>query len=93
MKELMSTPQGRKPLLNQPIHRMMDDLDAEIRLQKQEALNRLEYGDYSDVDNTVYGSSDATQKLWVDKYRPKRYTDLMGDEVRGFFLRWVDLNR
>lgn len=24
-------------------------------------------------------------KMWVDKYRPDKFTDLLGDEVRGPF--------
>ncbi|KAG0053134.1 hypothetical protein BGZ83_001606 [Gryganskiella cystojenkinii] len=88
MKELMSTPQGRKPLLSQPIHRMMDDLDAEIRLQKHLALRRVESGDFSAVENDA--TADVSQGLWFDKYRPKRYTDLMGDErVNREVLSWI----
>lgn len=79
---LLSGEHSRKPLLSTTIHRMMDDLDAELRLQKQVAVNRLEYEDSEDVSIGEDASKDASEKLWVDKYRPKKYTDLMGDEVR-----------
>ncbi|KAI7825988.1 P-loop containing nucleoside triphosphate hydrolase protein [Gamsiella multidivaricata] len=79
-----------KPLLSMPIHRMMDELDAEIRVQKQEAINRLEYGDYDDLDLTGDDNKDSSERLWVDKYRPKKYTDLMGDErVNREVLSWI----
>ncbi|KAI1316192.1 hypothetical protein EDD11_010364 [Mortierella claussenii] len=84
--------QSMKSLLSMPIHRMMDELDAEIRLQKQEAINRLEYGDYDQYEalseNNV--DSESGERLWVDKYRPKIYTDLMGDErVNREVLSWI----
>ena len=73
--------QEKKSLLATPIHRMMDELDAEIRVKKQEAINRLEYGDGDDIDLVEEIDKDNSERLWVDKYRPKKYTDLMGDEV------------
>ncbi|KAG0266796.1 hypothetical protein BG011_000848 [Mortierella polycephala] len=79
-----------KPLLSMPIHRMMDELDAEIKVQRQETLNRLEYGDYDAPDLGSDSSKDSSERLWVDKYRPKKYTDLMGDErVNREVLSWI----
>ena len=35
-------------------------------------------------------SSRSEETLWVDRYRPKRYTDLLGDErVHREVLAWV----
>ncbi|KAF9962640.1 hypothetical protein BGZ72_000060 [Mortierella alpina] len=87
---LVSGEHNRKPLLSTTIHRMMDDLDAELRLQKQVAINRLEYEDSEDVSLEEDATKDASEKLWVDKYRPKKYTDLMGDErVNREVLSWI----
>ncbi|KFH68850.1 hypothetical protein MVEG_05654 [Podila verticillata NRRL 6337] len=82
--------QKKKSLLATPIHRMMDELDAEIKVKKQEAINRLEYGDGDDIDLVKEIDKDSSDRLWVDKYRPKKYTDLMGDErVNREVLSWI----
>ncbi|KAF9965913.1 hypothetical protein BGZ70_003817 [Mortierella alpina] len=89
-QQLLSGEHSRKPLLSTTIHRMMDDLDAELRVQKQEAINRLEYEGPEDVSIGEDATNDASEKLWVDKYRPKKYTDLMGDErVNREVLSWI----
>ncbi|KAF9115488.1 hypothetical protein BGX27_007617 [Mortierella sp. AM989] len=70
--------------------KMMDELDAEIRVQKQEAINRLEYGDSDEPELMHDTTKDSSERLWVDKYRPKKYTDLMGDErVNREVLSWI----
>ncbi|KAG0089852.1 hypothetical protein BGZ93_002556 [Podila epicladia] len=80
----------KKSLLATPIHRMMDELDAEIRVKKQEAINRLEYGGDDDIELDEEVDKDSSERLWVDKYRPKKYTDLMGDErVNREVLSWI----
>ncbi|KAI8597020.1 hypothetical protein EDD21DRAFT_386544 [Dissophora ornata] len=90
LEQLKKSSQNAKPLLSMPIHRMMDELDAEIRVQKQEAINRLEYGDYEDVEVKDQDSNNGSDRLWVDKYRPVKYTDLMGDErVNREVLSWI----
>jgi chromosome transmission fidelity protein 18 len=83
MQQLKESSKNSKPLLSQPIHRMMDELDEEISAQKQEAIDRLEYDDYDDTELITENNKDSNERLWVDKYRPKKYTDLMGDEVRN----------
>ncbi|KAG0011566.1 hypothetical protein BGZ80_000592 [Entomortierella chlamydospora] len=90
VQQLKENSQNRKPLLSIPIHRMMDELDAEIRVQKQEAINRLEYGDNDEPEIIDDVPKDVIEHLWVDKYRPKKYTDLMGDErVNREVLSWI----
>ncbi|KAF9191281.1 hypothetical protein BGZ50_009496 [Haplosporangium sp. Z 11] len=90
LEQLKLSEMNAKPLLSMPIHRMMDELDAEIKVQRQEALNRLEYGDYDAPDLGSDNSKDSNERLWVDKYRPKKYTDLMGDErVNREVLSWI----
>ena len=81
MQQLLSGEMGAKSLLSVPIHRMMDELELEIREQKQEAMLRLMAGDDDIVELDEDLRSDSNERLWVDKYRPKKYTDLMGDEV------------
>ncbi|KAF8984494.1 hypothetical protein BGZ46_007861 [Entomortierella lignicola] len=90
LQRLKESSQSKTPLLSMPIHRMMDELDAEIRVQKQEALNRLEYGDSNEPELVDDNPKDSSEQLWVDKYKPKKYTDLMGDErVNREVLSWI----
>jgi chromosome transmission fidelity protein 18 len=70
-------------LLDVPIHRLMEDmsLDAATKLSKYDAA-------------TVAGPSSRREEpeedLWVDRYRPKRFVDLIGDErVHRETLTWV----
>ncbi|KAG0333301.1 hypothetical protein BG004_000897 [Podila humilis] len=91
MDELVKM-QEKQSLLPIPIHRMVDELDKEIRIQKQQAIYRLEQG--YDNDGTMVvneeDSQNSSERLWVDKYRPKKYTDLMGDErVNREVLSWI----
>lgn len=61
---------------------MMDELELEIRNQKQDEVQRLLEGDEDVLDLDEDSSNGSNERLWVDKYRPKNYTDLMGDEVQ-----------
>jgi chromosome transmission fidelity protein 18 len=67
-------------LLDVPIHRLMDELSATTaqRLMRP----------HDDLSTTSSSRSEKT--LWVDRYRPKRFTDLLGDErVHREVLAWV----
>ncbi|KAG0275592.1 hypothetical protein BGZ95_008609 [Linnemannia exigua] len=87
MQQLLSNEKGSS-LLTVPIHRMMDEMEIEIRNQKEEALLRLEDDDIMGLDEDP--TSGSNERLWVDKYRPKKYTDLMGDErVNREVLSWI----
>ncbi|KAI0302221.1 P-loop containing nucleoside triphosphate hydrolase protein [Russula brevipes] len=69
-------------LLCTPIHRLMDELSATTAQRLMHA----------DVDSSTSSgrSSRAEETLWVDRYRPKRFTDLLGDErVHREVLAWV----
>jgi chromosome transmission fidelity protein 18 len=71
-----------KSLLDIPIHRLMDELSANT-------AQRLMQPDtpYSDPSGP---SSGTEETLWVDRFRPKRYLDLLGDErVHREVLTWV----
>jgi chromosome transmission fidelity protein 18 len=69
-------------LLCTPIHRLMDELSATTAQRLMHA----------DVDSSPSSgrSSRPEETLWVDRYRPKRFTDLLGDErVHREVLAWV----
>ena len=80
--------QEKKSLLATPIHRMMDELDAEIKVKKQEAINRLEYGDGNDIDLVEEIDKDNSDRLWVDKYRPATLEQIIGQHgmLAPYFL-------
>ncbi|KAG0259775.1 hypothetical protein DFQ27_003895 [Actinomortierella ambigua] len=89
------SPMGGKTLLSMPIHRMMDELEMEIKVRDQEALYRVEF-EAQELDQHMhemdtFGRNHLRREdLWVDKYRPKNYTDLMGDEyVNREVLSWI----
>ncbi|KAF8590060.1 P-loop containing nucleoside triphosphate hydrolase protein [Ramaria rubella] len=69
-------------LLEVPIHRLMESLAAttvaELAIQdRAQAVSHLH-------------SKVAEDKLWVDRYRPQRFLDLLGDErVHRETLSWV----
>ena len=69
-------------LLDIPIHRLMDELSATTaqRLMHPNIDPSMSDGSFSRTEGT----------LWVDRYRPKRFTDLLGDErVHREVLAWV----
>lgn len=80
MQQLLTNEKGAS-LLSVPIHRMIDELELEIRNKKHEEVQRLLEGDEDVLDLDEDPTSGSNERLWVDKYRPKSYTDLMGDEV------------
>lgn len=70
-------------LLDIPIHRLMDELSAT-------AAQRLMHRDADHSMPSDPSSSRTEETLWVDRYRPKRFTDLLGDErVHREVLAWV----
>jgi chromosome transmission fidelity protein 18 len=70
-------------LLDVPIHRLMDELSG-ITAQ------RLMCSDNDPSASSGPCSSRTEETLWVDRYRPKRFTDLLGDErVHREVLAWV----
>jgi chromosome transmission fidelity protein 18 len=70
-------------LLTTPIHRLMDELSATT-------AQRLMHPDTDPSTSSDHSSSRTEDTLWVDRYRPKRFTDLLGDErVHREVLAWV----
>lgn len=89
MQQLLTNEKGAS-LLSVPIHRMIDELELEIRNKKHEEVQRLLEGDEDVLDLDEDPTSGSNERLWVDKYRPKSYTDLMGDErVNREVLSWI----
>ncbi|CAA7271466.1 unnamed protein product [Cyclocybe aegerita] len=71
-------------LLEVPIHRLMDQLSASTAadLQRNEGAPQNQAAD-------VRGTSIEDQ-LWVDRYRPSKYTDLLGNErVARDAMTWI----
>lgn len=70
-------------LLTTPIHRLMDELSATV-------AQRLMHPNTDPSTSSDPSSSRTEETLWVDRYRPKRFTDLLGDErVHREVLAWV----
>ena len=70
-------------LLTTPIHRLIDELSATTAQQ-------LIHPNTDPSTSSDHSSSRTEETLWVDRYRPKRFTDLLGDErVHREVLAWV----
>ncbi|KAK0239840.1 P-loop containing nucleoside triphosphate hydrolase protein [Armillaria nabsnona] len=69
---------GMGNLLDVPIHRLLDNLSREKAIELSERQRPL------------HSSHAPEHTLWVDRYRPQRFTDLMGNErVAREILSWV----
>ncbi|KAL0946782.1 hypothetical protein HGRIS_012955 [Hohenbuehelia grisea] len=72
-------------LLEMPIHRMMHDLSLET-------AKRLNERDIAPAATSRSDKSATEEALWVDRYRPRRYIELVGNErVSRDVLSWVKL--
>jgi len=68
-------------LLDVPLHRLMDELAVSASDPS---------GDMFHASENVPSSSKVHDKLWVDRYRPQQYTDLLGDDrVHREVMAWV----
>ncbi|KAG8885565.1 hypothetical protein FRB97_000473 [Tulasnella sp. 331] len=77
-------PTDMSKLLEVPIHRLMDRLSATTAAKVNTDLVTI---DPSAPTNQL---KPVASSMWVDKYRPKRFTDLVGDEsVHRETLSWV----
>ncbi|KAG7448073.1 P-loop containing nucleoside triphosphate hydrolase protein [Guyanagaster necrorhizus] len=69
---------GMGNLLDVPIHRLLDDISREQAME------------LSQRQRPSHTKHDVGHILWVDRYRPQRFTDLMGNErVAREILSWV----
>ncbi|KAF8211876.1 P-loop containing nucleoside triphosphate hydrolase protein [Mycena galopus ATCC 62051] len=70
-------------LLDVPIHRLLEGLSIETAAKLQEA-DRQTVASTSDPEILIEDT------LWVDRYRPRQFTDLMGNErVARETMTWV----
>jgi chromosome transmission fidelity protein 18 len=68
-------------LLDVPIHRMMDQVSEDV-------ARKLSLNDAAAASSSTSQSTEDT--LWVDRYKPNRFLDLIGDErVHRETLAWV----
>ncbi|KAG6854551.1 hypothetical protein C0991_004887 [Blastosporella zonata] len=76
-----STTQRMGNLLDVPIHRLMDQLSVNVGHELQE----------SDRSTVASSSTEPIEDtLWVDRYRPQKFTELMGNErVARETMAWV----
>ena len=69
-------------LLDVPIHRLLDELSV--------STARALAAEPTTTTPTTSSEFDQDTTLWVDRYRPQRYTELLGDErVHRDVLAWV----
>ncbi|KAF9651533.1 P-loop containing nucleoside triphosphate hydrolase protein [Thelephora ganbajun] len=69
-------------LLDVPLHRLMDELAVSASDPSRNTQITLE--SVSSPSSKVHG------ELWVDRYRPQQYTDLLGDDrVHREVMAWV----
>ncbi|KAI9484496.1 hypothetical protein BDB00DRAFT_792827 [Zychaea mexicana] len=87
----------RMELLDKPIWRMKKEIEEQnTRVRKREEDEKLGYESYQDGKKqkrrkrTQVVKPYVTEQLWVDKYRPKGFLDLLGDQrVNRDVLKWV----
>ena len=75
-------------LLDIPIHRLMDQLssDTATRLQREQQNGQPTAPAASSTDTPT----ETDDVLWVDRYRPQKFTDLVGNEkVARDAMEWV----
>ncbi|KAG9288031.1 hypothetical protein G9A89_017626 [Geosiphon pyriformis] len=76
---------GRKSLLEVSIFRLLDEIDREATESNRSSKHLIK-----DDSNKQSTPKKIGTKLWVDKYRPKYYIDLLGDEKGNrAVLKWV----
>jgi hypothetical protein len=77
-------------LLSVPIFKLMQQVREEARLQKSLADNELALAIEEGEHRVATNQPDRDNQLWVHKYRPIMYTDLVGDErIHRNVLNWV----
>ncbi|KAJ7709592.1 hypothetical protein B0H17DRAFT_1173775 [Mycena rosella] len=70
-------------LLDVPIHRLMEGLSVDT-------ANKLQEADRQAAASASAPEESPEDTLWVDRYRPRQFTDLMGNErVARETMEWV----
>lgn len=79
---LTTTARSISRLLDLPIHRMLDSLSAGL-------VNQLQQSEQEPL-SAAAENSPKEDTLWVDRYRPTRFTELLGNErIARETLTWV----
>ncbi|KAI7903695.1 uncharacterized protein BX663DRAFT_551381 [Cokeromyces recurvatus] len=88
-KDIIANTPGRKSLLARPIWQLREDIERKNREELKRIEKEIENEKNSRQKKKKKTEIDST-KLWVDKYRPENYMDLMGDQrLNRDVLRWV----
>ncbi|ETW86126.1 hypothetical protein HETIRDRAFT_308576, partial [Heterobasidion irregulare TC 32-1] len=73
-------------LLDVPIHRLMDELS----LKTASKISEQELVQAAGLNAASISTAKPKDTLWVDRYRPKRFTELLGDErLHREVMAWV----
>ena len=75
--------EGRLQLLDVPYHLLLKQIDQDEAERADQTLQanlaRQEYVDR--LERKGKGKDLGQKAMWVDKYRPTKFTDLLGEEV------------
>ncbi|KAF8633836.1 hypothetical protein AX15_001213 [Amanita polypyramis BW_CC] len=78
----ISSSKAIEKLLDVPIHRLLDNLSAGTAAQLQRGER--------ESSTTVNSDADNEDTLWVDRYKPTRFTELLGNErIARETLSWI----
>uniref|UniRef100_V5GGK3 AAA+ ATPase domain-containing protein n=1 Tax=Kalmanozyma brasiliensis (strain GHG001) TaxID=1365824 RepID=V5GGK3_KALBG len=80
-------------LLERPIHQLLDAVEALKALDVLERDESLQRDSRRAVKPSATSASNATRQMWVNKHRPNKFTELLGDErvhreVLGWLKEW-----
>lgn len=83
-------------LLNEPIHKMIDKAKSLIQAEKNalksinKEKNNMNLEEVSDKGKSI--ASKTVDELWVNKFKPQKYIDLIGNERHNrHILHWLKL--
>ncbi|PWN50508.1 P-loop containing nucleoside triphosphate hydrolase protein [Violaceomyces palustris] len=76
-------------LLSRPIHRLLEDVEALKALEVVE-MEEMEERRASTAKIARRNASSNAGKMWVDRYRPRKFTELLGDErIHRDVMSWL----
>lgn len=80
-------------LLDRPIHQLLDAVEALKALEVVERDEAHAQQARESANHTAMHNSKAALQMWVDKHRPAKFTELLGDErvhreVLGWLKEW-----
>ncbi|GAA5865391.1 hypothetical protein JCM1840_001552 [Sporobolomyces johnsonii] len=79
-------------MLEQPYHRLLQSIQQDLALEKKQNEANATNAALTSADSKSSHAQDKMIEttLWTDKYRPKRFVDLLGDErVHRNALLWL----